>query len=120
MKKIHFSLFILAIACIIAFALIAILGGNKKSDLLGTWVTDTCAIQSGFQCGTQGLAASINNSTQQYNSWELHKDKLILKGKQFKDRRVYDLSDTLTIKKLSPQNLTIEQNGKTVQYKKIR
>lgn len=117
---IHPILTILAILAIVGIVCYAIFGDNKKRDILGTWVTDTCQVESGFQCGKQGIAASINNSTKQYNSWEINRSNLIIKGKLFKDRRVSDVSDTMTIKRLNSKTLVVKQNGKTVEYKRIR
>lgn len=117
---IHLTTTILAILAIAAIVAYAIFGGSKKREIVGTWVTDTCAIESGFQCGTRGIAASINYATRQYNSWEIHNNDLILKGKLFNNRRVTDIADTMAIKKLSSKTLVVEQNGKTVQYKRIR
>ncbi|MBO7489416.1 MAG: hypothetical protein J6T88_03970 [Bacteroidales bacterium] len=116
---IHPVLTIAAIAAVIGILAYIVLGSDRKRDIIGTWVTDTCEVESGFRCGVQGLAASINNTTYQYNTWELSKDKLILTGKEFVGKRIYDFSDTLTIKKLSSKSLVVEQDGRTTHYKKI-
>lgn len=117
---IHPILTILAVAALLGILAYALFSGRKQRDILGTWVTDTCKVESGFQCGTMGIAATINNATYQYNNWELSHGNLILSGKQFKDRRVYEFSDTLKIKRLTSKSLVVEQNGKTTNYKKIR
>ncbi len=46
---IHLTTTILAILAIAAIVAYAIFGGSKKREVVGTWVTDTCAIESGFQ-----------------------------------------------------------------------
>ncbi len=119
-RSIHTILAIGVILLIICIMLNAIFGGVKRRDILGTWVTDTCEVQSGFQCGKQGIAASVKDATTQYNNWELRNGSLILSGKRFENRRVHPFSDTLTIKSLNSNRLVIQQEGHTVQYKKIR
>ena len=117
---IHPILMFLAVALLLGIAAYTLFGNSKKRDIIGTWVTDTSHVESGFQCGAAGIAASINNSTYQYNTWELSRNNLILNGKEFRDRNVYPFSDTLKIKKLSSKTLVVEQNSKTTRYKKIR
>ena len=116
---IHPILAIAALVAVMAILIYTIFGGKRQRDIVGTWVTDTADTESGFRCGNQGIAATINNTTCQYNTWKLHKNNLILNGKQFRDKRVFAISDTLTIKKLTSQTLTVEQNGHTYNYKKI-
>jgi hypothetical protein len=123
MKKrngIHPILTILAILLVLVILIYVLFGGNRKRDIIGTWVTDTAGIETGFQCGSHGLAASINNPTYQYNGWELRRNNLILRGKEFKDSRVYEFSDTLKIIHLSSKQLTAKENGCTTEYHKIR
>lgn len=117
---IHTIVTAVAIIALLTILLNALFGGNRKRDIIGSWVTDSTGIETGFQCGNQGLAATINNATYQYNSWEMRRSTLILKGKEFRNRRVYDFCDTLTIKRLNSKQLTVEQNGKTTEYHKIR
>lgn len=123
MKKIngvHPLVTVAAIVLVIAILLYVLFGGGRKRDIIGTWVTDTSGIETGFQCGNSGIAATINNATYQYNSWELRRNNLILSGKEFRNRRVREFSDTLTIKHLSSKHLIVEQNGTSVEYYKIR
>ena len=96
----------------------SIFGGQKDRDILGGWVANTDSGASGFQCGRQGIAASINNSRVQYYEWELHGNNLLLKGKLFTEEEVEDIIDTLTIKKLTSSSLTVSHNGKKVNYTK--
>ncbi|MBQ7062487.1 MAG: hypothetical protein IJM88_04280 [Bacteroidales bacterium] len=119
-RTIHSFFAIGAIVLIIGILLYTIFGGSKQRDILGTWVTDTAEVESGFQCGRQGIAASVKDATTQYNNWELRGHNLILSGKRFADRRVNAFSDTLLVKSLSSSRLVVEQEGHTVRYKKIR
>lgn len=119
-NSIHPVVTILSIVVALALLAYILFGGVRKRDISGTWIADTSAIRSGFQCGTHGIAASVNNSTCQYNSWELSGNKMILRGKLFQDRRVYDFSDTLHIKKLTSTVLVVEEDGRTTSYHKVR
>lgn len=116
----HITFAILAVLAILCLLIYSIIGGSKRREITGTWVTDTSEVESGFQCGTQGIAASINNSTKQYNKWEMKSGKLILTGKEFRDRKVFDFSDTMAIIRLNSDQLTLEKDGKRCNYKKIR
>ena len=74
----------------------------------------------GFQCGTRGIAASINIDTLQYTNWELHGKSLILKGKRFANRHVFDIADTLPIRKINASTMVIASGNSTHTYHKIR
>ncbi|MBQ6238174.1 MAG: hypothetical protein IJK07_08150 [Bacteroidales bacterium] len=117
---IHPILTIAAIMLLLAILLNVLFGGNRKRDIIGTWVTDSAGIETGFQCGNQGIAATINKATYQYNSWELRRNQLILKGKEFRDRRVYDFCDTLVIRRINSKQLSVTHNGQNIEYHKIR
>ena len=119
-SSIHPVVTILSVAVALALLAYILFGWSRKRDIVGAWVADTSAVGSGFQCGTQGIAASVNNSTYQYNSWELSGNKMIMRGKLFQDRRVRDFCDTLLIKKLSSSVLVVEQDGRTTSYHKVR
>lgn len=109
----------------VAWALIFLLTRGRTGKLiLGTWVVDTAGVESGFQCGKDGIAASVNDKKHQYSSWELDGDNLILKGKLFvrndNEYRVHSMADTLTIKDLAKEELTVEHHGNTIKYRKTR
>ena len=110
----------LAVILALAVAAYAIFGDRREYDIIGTWVVDTCEVQSGFQCGKHGIAASIKNSTTQYNSWEMNKGNLILKGKLFSGGRVKDFCDTLQIISLNSGQMTVREDGNITKYHKIR
>ena len=115
---IHPILTAAAIIAVLALLVYLIFGGSRQRDIIGTWVTDTANAESGFRCGNKGFASTINNTTYQYNTWKLHQNNLILNGKEFRDKRVFEFSDTLKIKKLTSKTLVVEHNGQTTQYKK--
>ena len=121
-KKKKLNPIAVASAVILALAVGAysLFGDRKQYDIIGTWVVDTNEVESGFQCGKHGIAASIKNSTKQYNSWELNKGKLILRGKLFANDRVHDFCDTLHIVTLNSEKLTVSESDETTHYHKIR
>lgn len=109
-----------AILIVVALLIYIIIGHSTKREIKGTWIADTTSVETGFQCGNDGLAASIGNPTCQYNSWELHKGNLILKGKLFHNYHVEEIADTLKIINLSQKQLTVNHNGKVTRYVKTR
>lgn len=119
-KKLNPIAVTLAVILALAVGAYALFGGRTEYDIIGTWVVDTNEVQSGFQCGKHGIAASVKNSTKQYNSWELNKGRLIMKGKLFDEGRVYGFCDTLTIISLNSERMTIKENDITTKYHKIR
>ena len=118
-NKIHSVFTIIAILLIIGIFVYSLLGNNKKRDIVGAWVTTIDGKEQGFQCGTQGLAASINNDTCQYNNWELAGGNLLLKGKAFRDGSVLTICDTLKILKLNPNTLTVKNKDAKTTYTKL-
>ncbi len=116
----HLLLAIAAILVLVGLAVYSIFGGRTRRDIIGVWVCDSAGVTTGFQCAGDGMAASVHNSTTQYNNWEISHHNLILIGKRFEERRVHDIADTLTIKHISSKSLTTEHNGKTTNYIKIR
>ena len=117
---IHPILAIAAILLVLGILAYALFSGNRQRDIIGTWVTGTAGAEMGFHCGEHGIAASINNATYQYNTWELSRDRLILGGKEFRDRLVSGFSDTLKVKRLTSKQLIVEHNGTTTSYRKTR
>lgn len=117
---IHPILAAAAILLVLGILANSLFSGNRQRDIIGTWVTNADGVETGFQCGTHGIAASVNNATYQYNTWVLSHSKLILGGKEFLDRQVYEFSDTLKVKKLTSKQLVVEQDGTTTTYHKIR
>ncbi len=115
---IHPVVTVAAIVAVLAILAHTVLGSSRRRDIVGTWVTGPAGVESGFRCGVHGIAASVNVTTRQYNNWRLSHNCLILDGKTFEGKRVFDVSDTLRIKKLTSKLLTVEQEGETRSYRK--
>lgn len=114
---IHPFVAVAAILAVLAMLAYAIFGGHKQRDILGAWIpldSSACA----FQCGKQGLAASIGSPSVQYTNWELSKNRLLLKGKRFSKDNVSPITDTLYIKKLNSSALTVTFNDNTIHFRK--
>ncbi len=116
----HLLLALAIIVITLGVTAYVLLSGRQKREIVGTWVVDTAGVEQGFQCGADGIAASIYDPWHQYSSWTISGNKLILEGKIFDEHGVYNTTDTLKIKQLNSSSLTIEQNGKETRYKKIR
>ena len=119
-KKLNPIAVTLAVILALAVGAYSLFGDRRQYDIIGSWVVDTNQVKSGFQCGKHGIAASIKNSTKQYNSWELNKGYLILNGKLFADGHVNDFCDTLRIITLDSEKLTVKEGQTTTHYHKIR
>lgn len=119
-KRISPLSIIVVLLLLAGLALYHIFGNSNQRNILGCWTVEQSGTESGFQCGKEGLAASINNPTKQYNKWKISKGMLILEGKLFDDYRIIQFSDSLHIKHLNKEILLVEQNGTTTKYHKTR
>ena len=117
---IHSAAVVMVLIVAAALTVYMVRGRVNEKDIIGTWVADDGEDQSGFRCGKQGIAATINNATRQYSSWETSRGRLILHGKQFDGNNIYDISDTIQIKRLNSSTLVGSCDGKQLSYKKIR
>lgn len=123
MKKVNGKHTIVALGAIvvaIGLAVYAIVGGRTRRDILGSWVVSTENGAPGFQCGVDGIAASVHNDTIQYNAWKRKRNNLILSGKRFANNRVTPFGDTLEVLHLSATQLHVRKGHDTVTYYKIR
>lgn len=109
--------FIVILVGVIVYSLLA---ESPRRDMLGVWVVDTAGVEQGFHCGKDGIAASINNSHRQYTNWTANRKHLVLKGKSFENYHVYDIADTLVIKKLNSTTLVADHNGTVTTFRKSR
>ena len=123
MKSLSLKTLLVSIAAILALVAMTanvVSFNTKKRDIHGSWVSDTEGNITGFQCGKGGIAATLNNDTLQYSSWQLHKGYLILNGKTFSDGKVTGVSDTFRIVSLTPTDLVATLHSNTIYYKKTR
>ena len=101
----------------VAIALLALgsLGGcNNTSALIGEWTEPVPGMENmiqGFKLEEGGKASSINMATLKYKTWEQQGDLLILTGESIGNGQTISFSDTLTIKKATQNELTIQDRN---------
>lgn len=83
---------------------------DDSADYLGTWkhMPKGDSLYRGFSLGSHGIALSLNQTEKQYNKWHRKRDTLWLSGKQFCDSAVTPFTDTMIVKKLTPDSLVLQ------------
>ena len=102
-----------------AFAIVATFGCSDGNDVyLGTWrrIPAGDSLYRGFTLGTHGIAASMNETTTQYNSWHHKGDRLLLSGQRFTDTTVLPFTDTLIVKKITADSLVVASKGEILHF----
>lgn len=100
-----------------AVAFTACSGGNIE----GQWVESVPGMENqlqGIDLKEGGNASSINMATLQYKKWEKKGNTLILYGKSIGNHETISFSDTLSIEKLTNDELTLKKGNFTISYKK--
>lgn len=101
----------------VAIALLALgslSGCNNTSALIGEWTEPVPGMENmiqGFKLEEGGKASSINMATLKYKTWEQQGDLLILTGESIGNGQTISFSDTLTIKKATQNELTIQDRN---------
>ena len=101
----------------VAIALLALgslSGCNNTSALIGEWTEPVPGMENmiqGFKLEEGGKASSINMATLKYKTWEQQGDLLILTGESIGNGQTISFSDTLTIKKATQNELTIQERN---------
>ena len=68
------------------------------------------SIYRGFSLDGNGIAASLNQPSIQYNAWRSKRDTLWLSGILFSDTSATPFTDTLIVKKISHDSLVLLSN----------
>lgn len=103
----------------VAMALFAVCGCSDGNDVyLGTWrrIPEGDSLYRGFTLGTNGIAASMNETTTQYNGWHHKGDRLLLSGQRFTDTTVVPFTDTLIVKKITADSLVVSSKGEILHF----
>lgn len=89
------------------------------NPLVGTWVQPQTSFtqEQGFVLEKDGTASDVNVDYVTFKSWEKKGDMLIIKGENTGSVKGA-FSDTLTIEKVTDDELVLSQSGYTVTYKK--
>lgn len=93
-------------------------GGNNME---GKWVEPIPGMENqvqGIHLEEGGKASSINMATLQYENWNKDGNMLILSGKSIGNHQTISFSDTLTIEKLTDNELTLKKGSLVIHYKK--
>ncbi len=94
-------------------------GGNSIN---GEWVEPIPGMKGqvqGVKLDEDGKASSINMATLQYEKWEKKGDMLILSGKSIGNHQTISFTDTLNIEKLTKDELILNRDGLTINYRKM-
>lgn len=129
MKTLHIPSILCAAACGISLALCTACGSTAatapadstatETDIVGSWTTPVPGQpgnEQGFTLNEDGTATSINMATLQYSTWEHHGDTLVLSGKSIGNGQTIDCADTLTIKEMAADSMTLAHGNWTVTY----
>lgn len=103
--KLHRLLFLLPF-----FVATIMAGCSDDADVyIGTWrrIPAGDSLYRGFTLGGNGISASLNLSTTQYNNWHRKRDTLWLSGQRFTDTSVAPFIDTFIVKKITQDSLVV-------------
>lgn len=105
--------------CRITMAIVmAACNGN---DIAGEWVEPIPGMEDqmqGISLNADGTASSINMATLQYETWKREGDNLILSGKSIGNGQTISFSDTLLIKNLTDEEMSLTRGEMTITYRK--
>lgn len=112
--KLHKLLFLLPV-----FAATIMAGCSNDADVyIGTWrrIPSGDSLYRGFTLGSNGIAASVNQSETQYNSWHRKRDTLWLSGQRFNDTSVAPFIDTFIVKRITEDSLVVRSESKLLHF----
>lgn len=93
--------------------------GTSGAALTGEWIEPIPGMPGQFQgisLKEKGRAESINMATLQYENWDRIGGLLFLKGKSIGNGQTIDFTDTLLIKGLTADSLTVIRDGVEIRY----
>lgn len=93
--------------------------GTSGAALTGEWIEPIPGMPGQFQgisLKEKGIAESINMATLQYENWDRIGGLLFLKGKSIGNGQTIDFTDTLLIKGLTADSLTVVRYGVEIRY----
>ena len=91
------------------------------NSIEGKWIEPVPGMENqmqGIHLEKGGKASSINMATLQYEKWEKKNNMLILSGKSIGNHETSSFTDTLTIEKLTRDELTLKKSNLTINYQK--
>lgn len=98
-----------------------VMAACNGSDIAGEWVEPIPGMDDqiqGISLNADGTASSINMATLQYETWKREGDNLILSGKSIGNGQTISFSDTLLIKNLTDEEMSLTRGEMTITYRK--
>lgn len=98
-----------------------VMAACNGSDIAGEWVEPIPGMEDqmqGISLNADGTASSINMATLQYETWKREGDNLILSGKSIGNGQTISFSDTLLIKNLTDEEMSLTKGEMTITYRK--
>lgn len=90
---------------------------EETPSIVGTWVLPEGYVEEiGLALNEDGSASGINTFDVVYKSWEKVDNKLVLKGYNTDNYPKTSFSDTLTIEKITDNELVLSEKSGTVTY----
>ena len=108
------------LAATLLTGLLAACGGNTTS-IVGAWVEPMPGMEGqvqGIKMEEGGIASSVNMATLVYESWKQEGNQLVLTGKSIGNGQTIEFTDTMAIKKLTPDSLILDNRGMEIRYAK--
>jgi hypothetical protein len=93
----------------------------STNNIVGEWVEPIPGMENqmqGVNLEKDGKASSINMATLQYEKWEKKDSMLILSGKSIGNHQTIPFTDTLTIEKLTENELILKKGDLTITYQR--
>lgn len=96
-----------------------IMAACNGSEITGEWVEPIPGMEDqvqGICLNADGTASSINMATLQYETWKREGDDLILSGKSIGNGQTLMFSDTLQIKCLTDEEMSLGKGNLVITY----
>lgn len=98
--------------CVCGIMVAVTLTACNETSIEGSWIEPVPGMENmmqGIKIEKEGKASSINMATLQYEAWKKEGNKLILSGKSIGNHQTLSFTDTLTIEKLTTNELVLKQ-----------
>jgi len=120
-NKIRMSMSAAISKCVYGLAVAVSFVACNRVGIEGKWVEPVPGMEGevqGVSLERDGRASSINMATLRYDKWEREGDNLILFGESIGNGQTISFIDTLSIEKLTADELVLKKGEWTIDYKK--
>ena len=107
---------------LVSISLTSLIGCQGEPPLQGEWIEPIPGMPNqyqGFVLKNDGVASSINMATIQYEQWKQEGDLLLLSGKSIGNHQTIAFTDTLSIDKVTKDNLILKKGSNTYTYSRV-